>query len=108
MVTVLVSQLPFDVAFAGNSELSQSFKTFFRPLLHARQKRQTTNTCLDDLRKFQGEKDQECLRLFGEVTSLSSLAKYCSDGCSDILLPVLEALVKDCGASARVSTSTTI
>ena len=107
VVTVFFSKLSFDVAFAGNSKLSESFKTFFRPLLHARQKRQASNACLDDFGKLQGEDYQTCLGLFGEMTSLSSLAKYCSSGCSDKLVPVFEALLKDCG-SAGVSANTTI
>ena len=108
VVTVFVSKLSFDVAFAGNSKLSQSFKTFFRPLLHARQKRQTTNACLDDFGKLQGEDYQTCLGLFGQIDNLASLAKFCSGGCSDKLVPVFEALLKDCGAGAGVSANTTI
>ena len=107
VVTVFVSKLSSDVAFAGDSKLSQSFKTFFHPLFHPRQKRQSTNACIDDIGKLQGEEDQKCLRMFGERTSVSSLAKYCSDGCSDILYPVFEALLKDCGSST-VSSNTTI
>ena len=108
VVTVFVSKLSSDVAFAGNSKLSQSFKTFFHPLLHARQKRQSTNACVDDIGKLQGEDYQTCLQLFGQMTNLASLGKYCSSGCSDKLLPVFEDLLKDCGSGTGVSTNTTI